>query len=63
MSVLLTSNEFWGRKSGTRSETQGNIIRQQQWGAGVSRDGKNIARRFHWPLPAKLMPSRGKAKP
>lgn len=42
--VVLKSNEFWGKRSGTRSEERpknmntpwGCFFRQSQWGAGAN---------------------------
>lgn len=49
--MLLKSNEYWGKRSGAIAKDGTLALVQQQWGTGVSRDGKNYPRRFRWPLP------------
>lgn len=57
MSVLLKSNEYWGRRGGMIYPDGSKGLPQNQWGGGSSRDGKSVARRFVWPMRRKLMGS------
>lgn len=41
---------YWGRRAGAVMKDGTWGIRQSQWGAGASRDGKSDHRRFHWPM-------------
>ncbi len=40
MTVTLTSNEFWARRSGSDTAKHGAAFIQSQWGSGKSNSGK-----------------------
>ena len=55
MTVLLKSNEFWGRRSGTVHKDGSNAFIQTQYGVGRTNDGKGSPKRFRWPMKRRLM--------